>query len=89
MIWRYEDVPGFGSVVLSHHAQRKAAEQRITDEAVEGVLFQGRDRPDGQATWREHRDVRVVIIRPTPWRGAWLVKTMYRVHPNERAYRRR
>jgi len=85
VIWRYENVPGFGSVVLSHHAQRKAAEQRINDATVEKVLFKGRDRPDGEATWREHTEVRLVIIRPTPWRGEWLVKTMFRVQAQAKA----
>lgn len=75
----YEDVPRFGNVALSRHAQLRAGEESITDRHVEETLMKGRDTPDGDATWREHKGVRLVIIKPTPWRGAYLVKTMFRV----------
>lgn len=57
------------------------------DEHVVDTLVKGRDRPDGQATWREHKGIRLVIIRPTPWQGAWLVKTMFRVKRQARLRR--
>ena len=77
--YRYDDVPGFGSVVLSRHAQDRAEEMIITDFQVDEALFKGRDVVEGAATLREHNGVRLVIIRPTPWRGLYLVKTVFRV----------
>ena len=39
--------------------------------------------PDGQdVLWREKDGIRVVILRqPTPFKGAMLAKTVYRVRP--------
>jgi len=78
---RYDDVPGHGRVVLSHHAQDRAEEQQITDRQIEDVLFEGHDIPDGDSTLREFKGIRVVIITPSPWKGAKLVKTIYKVLP--------
>lgn len=80
MKYYYEDVPRLGNIALSRHAQDRAADQSIGDEVVEEVLMNGKDTPDGMDTiWREHNGVRLVIITPTPFRGAKLVKTIYRV----------
>ena len=84
MNYYYENVPGLGNIALSRHAQERAAAQSISDEAVEETLMYGKDTPDGMdTTWREHNGVRLVIITPTPFRGAKLVKTMYRVQGRE------
>jgi len=80
----YEDVPGLGNVALSRHAQTKAEEQQITDRQVESVLYGGKSIPDGDSIWRERKGIRLVIITPTPFRGAKLVKTMYRIEPQAR-----
>lgn len=75
----YPDVPGLGNVALSRHAQDRAEEDHITDVHVEEVFLHGRDTHDADSVWREHNGIRMIIITPTPFRGAKLVKTMYRV----------
>lgn len=80
MRYYYPGVPGLGNVALSRRAQDQATEESITGADVSDVLARGRDRPDGQsALWREHRGIRLVIVVPTPFRGARLVTAMYRV----------
>lgn len=83
----YTDVPRLGNVALSRHAQYNAAAQGVPEEMIKRCLTHGADRPDGDATWRDHGALRLVIIRPTPWRGAWLVKTLYLVAAQEKARR--
>jgi hypothetical protein len=84
----YRDVPHLGCVALSRHAQSEAEEDNIPDATVEDVLMRPSqpDIPDGQnIVWREKNGVRLVIIlKPTPGRGARLVKTIYRVQPQAR-----
>lgn len=76
----YRNVPGLGNVVLSRHAQERAADLRITDAEVEHALFHGLEMPDGQTTiWKNGPNVRLVIIIPTPNRGARLCTTMFRI----------
>lgn len=77
----FTDVPGLGNVAVSRHAQDRAAEDGITEDAFARALERGKDRPDGLATlWREDGGVRLVIVRrPEPFRGAALVTTVYRV----------
>lgn len=84
----YENVPGLGNVALSHHAQEKAKAQSISDAQVHKVLFDGVDTPDHDSVWRELNKIRLVIITPTPFQGAKLVRTMYRVRPQAKAKRR-
>jgi len=82
-IW--EDVPGFGKVVISRHAQERAERDNISERLVEEILWTGEDTPDGTDTmWREKKGFRLVIIRPDPWKGAFLVTTMYRVKAQAR-----
>ena len=81
----FEDVPGLGNVALSRHAQTRAEQDGISEAMVLDVLLQGQDTPDGDSTWRELKGVRLVIVDPTPFRGAKLVTTMYRVKPPMRA----
>lgn len=80
----YEDVPGLGNVAISRHAQEKMEHHGITEAVLEDVLWGGRDRPDGNSTWREKAGVRLVIVRPEPFRGAMLVVTAFRVMPQAR-----
>lgn len=77
----FTGVPGLGNVVVSHHAQQRAAEDGITEEVFQRVLERGTDRPDGLgAVWRESPGIRLVIVRrPDPFRGACLVTTCYRI----------
>lgn len=84
--WR--NVPGLGHVAVSRHAQSRAHEQGITEEQFVAALFHGRDTPDGfEAVWRELGGLRLVILlRPEPFRGAKLVKTVYLVKAQKSAH---
>jgi len=77
----YATMPGLGNVAVSRHAQDQAAEHGVTEEVFQRVLERGTDRPDGlEVVWREEAGIRLVILlRPEPFRGAALVKTVYRV----------
>lgn len=85
----YRDVPGLGNVAVSRHAQARAAEDGISQEAFDRVLlFPLREdvyeSPD--ILWRERDGIRLVILtNPTPNLGAKLVKTVYRVKAQARA----
>jgi len=85
----YEDVPGLGNVAVSRHAQERALEQSISDRVFEDVLLTGKDTPEGLGVvWREKRGLRLVILlKPEPFRGAKLVKTVYWVKAQGRASR--
>ena len=85
----YENVPQLGNVAVSRHAQAKAEEDGITQEAFDRVLLSPIN-PDIQEgadiIWRERDGIRLVILtNPTPNTGAKLVKTVYRVEPQARA----
>lgn len=79
----YAQVPKLGNVALSRHAQAEAKKDGISDTVIHDILFNPvkPDVPDGaDIIWREKSGVRLVIIlRPKPFKGAKLVKTMYRV----------
>ena len=81
MNYFYLDVPHLGNVAVSRHAQERVVEEGISDEEFETVLFKGRDTPEGfDVVWRELNGIRLVILRnPQPFRGALLVKTVFRV----------
>jgi hypothetical protein len=85
----YRDVPGLGNVAVSRHAQARAEEDRISQEAFDRVLLSPltEDGPDGaDIVWRERDGIRLVILtNPTPNTGAKLVKTVYRVEAQARA----
>ena len=82
----WPNVPGVGNVAVSRHAQARAEEDGINEHAFEQVLLHGVDTPDGQDTvWRQLNGVRIVIIVPTPFKGAKLVKTMFRVQEQARS----
>jgi hypothetical protein len=79
----YENVPRLGNVAVSRHAQSQMLDAGISQEAFDRVLLDPiqPDAPDGQdILWRERDGLRLVILmNPTPNRGAKLVKTVYRV----------
>jgi hypothetical protein len=87
----YRDVPGLGNVAVSRHAQARAEEDGISQEAFERVLLSPLT-PDVQEgsdiLWRERDGIRLVILtNPTPNIGAKLVKTMFRVEAQAKARR--
>ena len=77
----FPNVPGLGNVALSRHAQERMVQDGISERELKEVLLRGTTTPDGQeVVWREKDGVRVVILRkPTPFRGAMLATTIYRV----------
>ena len=85
----YENVPRLGNVAVSRHAQAQMIEAGISQEAFDRVLLEPTrpDIPDGvDILWRERDGLRLVIlINPTPNRGAKLIKTVYRVQAQARA----
>jgi hypothetical protein len=85
----YENVPQLGNVALSRHTQDRLAADGVTDETVADVLANGDTIPDGQdVVWREKDGVRLVIVkRPTPFRGAALATTGFRVKEQLRSRR--
>ena len=87
----YRDVPGLGNVAVSRHAQRRAEEDGISQEAFDRVLLSPL-KPDVQegtdVLWRERDGIRLVILtNPTPNTGAKLVKTMFRVEAQAKVRR--
>ena len=87
----YRDVPGLGNVAVSRHAQARAEEEGISQEAFDRVLLSPLtpDVPDGtDILWRERDGIRLVILtNPTPNVGAMLVKTVYRVEAQAKAFK--
>jgi hypothetical protein len=79
----YRAVPGLGNVAVSRHAQDRMIGARISQEEFDQALLHPiePDIEDGHdVLWRERNGVRVIILmKPTPWKGAVLVKTVYRV----------
>jgi hypothetical protein len=86
----FPDVPGLGNVALSRHAQERMERDGISEHELNEALLHGVTTPDGQeVVWREKNGVRVVILRkPTPFRGAMLATTIYRVKPAAKAQKR-
>ena len=86
----FPNVPGLGNVALSRHAQERMVQDGISENELKDVLLRGTTTPDGQeVVWREKGGVRVVILRkPTPFRGAMLATTIYRVTAAAKAQRR-
>jgi len=83
----FPNVPGLGNVALSRHAQERMSQDGISEEDFADALMRGDTIPDGQdVVWREKDGVRIVILRkPTPFKGAMLVKTAYRIKTAARA----
>ena len=78
----FPDVPGLGNVAVSRHAQSRMQSDLISSDAFQDALFNGETVPDGaDVVWRQKNGIRIVILRhPEPFRGALLVKTVYRIH---------
>ncbi len=85
----FPNVPGLGNVALSRHAQDRMAEDGISQHELKEALLHGMTTPDGQdVVWREKDGVRVVILRkPTPFRGAMLATTIYRIKAAAKTHR--
>ena len=85
----YRDGPQLGNVAVSRHAQSKMTQDGISEEDFQTVLLNPikEDIPDGlNILWRERNGIRIVIItNPTPNTGAKVIKTVYRVKPQEKA----
>jgi hypothetical protein len=86
----FPNVPELGNVALSRHAQERMAQDGISENEMKEALLHGTTTPDGQeVVWREKDGVRVVILRrPTPFKGAMLATTIYRVKAAAKARRR-
>jgi hypothetical protein len=65
-------------------------EDGVSENEVKEALLRGTTKPDGQeVVWREKDGVRVVILRkPTPFKGAMLATTIYRIRATAKAHRR-
>ena len=85
----FPNVPGLGNVALSRHAQERVAQDGISENELKEALLRGTTTPDGpEIVWREKDAVRVVILRrPTPFRGAMLATTIYRVKAAAKAHK--
>lgn len=83
----FTSVPRLGNVALSRHAISRAKEFGLTDGKVHEILFKGEDTPDGLSTvLRDYQGYRlVVLMRPEPFRGSRLVKTIIKVQEQARA----
>jgi len=79
--WYYTKVPRLGNVAVSRHAQERMESWGVTQGQFERVLRQGSDIPDGFDTiWRAFGGIRaIILLNPTPYVGAKLVKTVYRI----------
>ena len=83
----FPNVPGLGNVAVSRHAQERMVQDGISEKQLREALLRGATTPDGQeVVWREKDGVRVVILRrPTPFKGAMLATTIYRVQAAAKA----
>lgn len=81
----FADVPRLGNVAVSRHAQEKMKADNISFKSFKEVLFNGDILEEGfDTTWVTLKNIRLVIIRPTPFKGALLVKTLYYIKPQEK-----
>jgi hypothetical protein len=82
----YRDVPGLGNVAVSRHAQERLEQAGVTPQIADDVMMTGDTIPDGHDTiFRQKHGVRFVIIkRPTPFRGAALATTAFRIESPKR-----
>jgi hypothetical protein len=85
----YRNVERLGNVAVTRHAQNNMDEHNIRQELFEDVLLHPLhdDIAEGNdIVWREGKGIRIVIIlNPTPARGAKVVKTVYRIQPQAKA----
>ena len=86
----FPNVPRLGNVAVSRHAQERMVQDGIPEDAFLDALMNGEMVPDGaDVVWRQKDGVRIVLIRrPTPFKGAMLATTVYRIRPPARATKR-
>jgi hypothetical protein len=79
----YRDVPGLGNVAVSRHAQSKMEADGISQEMFDRALLNPaeKDLPEGNSVvLRRSNGIQIVVLlNPTPNRGAKLVKTVYKM----------
>ena len=89
----FSDVKGLGNVAVSRHAQTQLVRFGISEAAFTRTLLEP-TKPDifegSDIIWRERDGLRIVILaNPVPFRGAKLVKTVYRIAEQAQARPRR
>lgn len=74
-------VPRFGNLALSKQAIVKIADEKISDEQLWDVVYNGTDRSDEtDIVLREKDGVRLVIdLKTTPFKDAKVVVTAFRM----------
>lgn len=84
----YEAVPGLGNVAVSRHAQDTVDKKMVSEQEFEDALLHPirEDIMEGfNVVWREKGGVRLIILKkPTPYKGACLVKTVFRIKEQEK-----
>lgn len=76
----YADVPDLGNVAVSRHAQERIRADRIAEATFEEVLFRGEMIAEGfEVVIRRGSGIQIVILlKPKPFAGAKLVKTVFK-----------
>jgi hypothetical protein len=79
----FANVQSLGNVAVSRHAQNQLVRYGIPETAFTRALLEP-TKPDilegSDIIWRERDGLRIVILaNPVPFRGAKLVKTVYRI----------
>lgn len=80
----YKDVPKLGNVAVTRHAQQNMIEQKISQQTFDDVLYNGEeeiyDTFDVLRKFGKGICI-VILLKPTPDRGAKVVKSTFRVKP--------
>jgi len=84
----FPNVDRLGNVAVTRHAQDKLKTDNISVSVFKNVLFTGNVLDEGfDVKWIEGKGIRIVVIKPTPFAGALLVKTVYKIKPQENSKR--
>lgn len=78
----WPEVPGLGNIAVSRHAQARMDALGIPDAMFYEVLSKPTKIIDDAKNirWHDGKGIRIVILTaPEPYRGAWLVKTVFRM----------
>jgi hypothetical protein len=83
----YENISGLGNIAVSRHAQDRMREEGVSEKLFQDVLEHGKDIDESAGIIsRNGKGIRIVIItNPIPFRGAKLVKTVYKVQGQAKA----
>ena len=86
----YTEVPDLGNVAVSRHAQERMDEMKIPEGTFVNTLYNSKSFEEQPGIlWREGFGIRIVILeRPEPFRGAMLVKTVFRIQEQMKARKR-